>query len=139
MSNNLDTLFNLKNQVIIITGATRLLGEKHAEAVAAFGGTPVLLDLSKDKLDRLSIKLKQKYNINSIGFVVDITDEEQIIENSASLIEHFGKVDGLINNAANNPKVELNSNLNFSRLENFPLEDWNKDVAVGLTGAFFMC
>ena len=136
MSNNLDTLFNLKNQVIIITGATGLLGEKHAEAVAAFGGTPVLLDLSKDKLDRLSIKLKQKYNINSIGFVVDITDEEQIIENSASLIEHFGKVDGLINNAANNPKVELNSNLNFSRLENFPLEDWNKDVAVGLTGAF---
>ena len=59
MSNNLDTLFNLKNQVIIITGATGLLGERHAEAVAAFGGTPVLLDLSKDKLDRLSIKLKQ--------------------------------------------------------------------------------
>ena len=136
MTNSLDTLFDLKNKVIVITGATGLLGEKHAEAVAAFGGTPVLLDLSKDKVDRLSSKLEKKYNTSSVGFVVDVTDEEQIIENSVSLIKLFGKVDGLINNAAKNPKVESNSMENFSRLENFPLEEWNKDIAVGLTGAF---
>jgi NAD(P)-dependent dehydrogenase (short-subunit alcohol dehydrogenase family) len=43
----------------------------------------------------------------------------------------------LINNAANNPKVEESTEgKNFSRLENFDLEIWNQDLAVGLTGAF---
>jgi len=52
------------------------------------------------------------------------------------LIEKFGKIDGLVNNAANNPKVEDSKEFNFSRLENFPLDIWNDDIAVGLTGAF---
>ena len=136
MTTSLDTLFNLKEKVIVITGAAGLLGRKHAEAIAAYGGIPVLLDLSKDEVDRLSLKLNKKYNINSVGFEVNITNEEQIKGNAALLIKLFGRIDGLINNAANNPKVENNSMKNFSRLENFPLEEWNRDVAVGLTGAF---
>ncbi|SVC20363.1 uncharacterized protein METZ01_LOCUS273217 [marine metagenome] len=42
----------------------------------------------------------------------------------------------MVNNAANNPKVEENSERKFSRLENFQLDMWNQDIAVGLTGAF---
>ena len=42
----------------------------------------------------------------------------------------------LINNAANNPKMESASGLQFSRVENFPLDIWEADLAVGLTGAF---
>ena len=42
----------------------------------------------------------------------------------------------MVNNAANNPKVEDSKSVNFSRLENFPLNIWNDDIAVGLTGAF---
>ena len=41
---SLESLFRLDGKVIIITGAAGLLGRKHAEAIAAFGGTPVLLD-----------------------------------------------------------------------------------------------
>ncbi len=41
-----------------------------------------------------------------------------------------------MNNAANNPKVEAAAAENFSRLENFPLGNWDADIAVGLTGAF---
>ena len=42
----------------------------------------------------------------------------------------------LVNNAANNPKMENQNEKNFSRLEHFPLNLWNADLAVGLTGAF---
>ena len=42
----------------------------------------------------------------------------------------------LINNAANNPKVEAAADPVWSRLENFPLDVWEADIAVGLTGAF---
>ena len=67
---------------------------------------------------------------------MDITDERQIEENVQQTVELYGRIDGLINNAANNPKVEDSSEKNFSRLENFPIDIWNQDVAVGLTGAF---
>ena len=42
----------------------------------------------------------------------------------------------LINNAANNPKMESADSRNFSRVEFFPMETWDADLAVGLTGAF---
>jgi NAD(P)-dependent dehydrogenase (short-subunit alcohol dehydrogenase family) len=74
--------------------------------------------------------------VDSIGFAIDITDEQSVQNNTKLLMEKFGKIDGLVNNAANNPKVEDSSEVNFSRLENFPLSIWNNDVAVGLTGSF---
>jgi NAD(P)-dependent dehydrogenase (short-subunit alcohol dehydrogenase family) len=43
----------------------------------------------------------------------------------------------LVNNAANNPKVESDEEKNFSRLENFQLDSWDQDLLVGLTGAYF--
>jgi NAD(P)-dependent dehydrogenase (short-subunit alcohol dehydrogenase family) len=129
-------LFNLKGKVIVVTGAAGLIGRRHAEAIACYGGTPVLLDLSLQKVEKLANQLNKKYNIGSIGYSVDITDENAIQNNNTQLIECFGKIDGLVNNAANNPKVNGNSEENFSRLENFPLNIWNQDVAVGLTGAF---
>ena len=48
----LEDLFRLDEKVIIITGASGLLGEKHAEAIACYGGTPVLIDLSLKKLNK---------------------------------------------------------------------------------------
>lgn len=136
MKKNIIDIFSLEGMNIVITGAAGLLGQKHAEAIAAFGGTPILLDIAQDDLRDLSKELNKKYSINSTYFIVDITDESQVKSNANLLIKKYGKLDGLVNNAANNPKVEDNSNKNFSRLENFPLELWNKDIAVGLTGAF---
>ena len=132
----LEELFRLDNKIIVITGATGLLGRKHAEAVACYGGIPILLDLSQDAIDNLVDELNDKYKVGATGFVVDITDEEAVKDNANQLVERFGKIDGLVNNAANNPKVEESSDKNFSRLENFPLNIWNDDIAVGLTGAF---
>ena len=132
----LENLFRLDKKIIVITGAAGLLGKKHAEAIACFGGTPVLLDLSQQAVTDLANELNSKYNVDSIGFGIDITDEDAVEKNANQLINFFGKVDGLVNNAANNPKVEDSSEVNFSRLENFPLNVWNDDISVGLTGSF---
>jgi len=132
----LTNLFSLEGKVIIITGSAGLLGKKHAEAIAAYGGHPILLDLSKSKLDPIVRQLNEEYCVQSSGFTVDITDEKQIEANIQQVIERYGKIDGLLNNAANNPKVEESSEKNFSRLENFPFDVWKQDIAVGLTGAF---
>jgi NAD(P)-dependent dehydrogenase (short-subunit alcohol dehydrogenase family) len=132
----LEKLFRLDNKVIVITGATGLLGRKHAEAVACYGGIPILLDLSQQAVDELANELNDKYKVDAVGFTIDITDEEAIEGNVKQLVKKFGKIDGLVNNAANNPKVEDSEKVNFSRLENFPLDIWDDDIVVGLTGSF---
>ena len=95
-----------------------------------------MLDLSQQAVDSFANELNDKYNIDSVGFAIDITNEKAIKNNVKQLVKKFGKIDGLVNNAANNPKVEEGNEVNFSRLENFPLSIWHDDVAVGLTGAF---
>ena len=136
MRNELESLFSLDGKVIVITGAAGLLGKKHSEAVAAYGGVPVLLDLNKKEVELQAKKLSNKFLVQSAGFQVDITNESEIKANVQELIERYGKIDGLVNNAANNPKVENVEEGNFSRLENFSLDLWNIDIAVGLTGSF---
>lgn len=130
-------VFDLSGKIAVITGGAGFLGRKHAEAIAEFGGTPLLVDLQQSRIDTVLADLGQKYPVTSTGFVADITQEKQVIEVFHEIIERFGKVDILINNAANNPKVDPSNQLeNASRLENFPLEQWQADLAVGLTGAF---
>lgn len=132
----IESLFSLKNRVIVITGAAGLLGRQHAEAVARSGGTPVLLDLNIDSVKKLAADLTSRYGVPAAGWAVDITREAEIEANCTAILARFGRIDGLVNNAANNPKVEAAEGKNFSRLENFPLATWEADVAVGLTGAF---
>jgi len=131
-----ENLFRLDGKIIVITGATGLLGRKHVEAISCFGGTPILLDLSQDEIDDLANQMNDKYKVNAIGFSVDISDENSVKSNAELLFDKFGKIDGLVNNAANNPKVENSNDVNFSRLENFSIDLWNEDILVGLTGSF---
>lgn len=131
-----DSLFSLQDRVIVITGAAGLLGRQHAEVVARAGGTPVLLDLHAQPVEQLAADLQARHGVPASGYAVDITREAEVEANCAVLLARYGRIDGLVNNAANNPKVEGDGSKNFSRLENFPLAVWEADVAVGLTGAF---
>ena len=129
-------LFSLKNKVVVITGALGLLGKRHAEVIASYGGNPILLDLKKSDVELMANELNEKYSVDASGFEVDITNESEVKDNAIQLFKKYGKIDGLINNAANNPKVEGGGTNPFSRLEVFSIDSWNKDLAVGLTGAF---
>jgi len=129
-------LFSLKNKIIIVTGASGLLGIEHVEAIAAFGGIPILLDLNQNVLDEQVEILNKKYNINASGYAVNITNEQEVKNNHQIILNKYNKIDGLVNNAANNPKIENSNNINFSRLENFPIDIWENDIDVTLKGTF---
>lgn len=131
--------FDLRGRVTIITGGAGLLGVKHAEAVAEMGGVPVLLDVHGDAAAAHAKDICDRFGGDALGLAVDITNEAALEDIRTTLMNRFGRIDILINNAANNPKVEgggLAGKGNASRLENFPIELWNEDIAVGLTGAF---
>lgn len=130
--------FDLTGRVAVITGGAGLLGVKHAEAIAEMGGVPVLLDLDGEKAEVSASEITASFNVPALGLRADVTREENLVKALEEILKAFGHVDILINNAANNPKAEgggLAQDLK-SRFENFPLEIWNQDLAVGLTGAF---
>jgi NAD(P)-dependent dehydrogenase (short-subunit alcohol dehydrogenase family) len=129
-------LFDLTGRVAIITGGAGLLGYKHAEAIASAGGRPVLVDLAAADPIARAEQLSAAYGVDALGSVTDITKADQVEALLATILDRFGSVEILINNAANNPTVEGTTRTEWSRLESFPLDVWDADLAVGLTGAF---
>ena len=125
----------MTDKVAVITGGAGLLGKKHAEAIAEFGGIPILLDINKKVGTDKANKIAQEYQVNCEFQFCDITDESQILSVRDALLSKFGQINILINNAAIDPKVASKSITNLSRLENFPIDQWYLELSVGLTGA----
>lgn len=129
-------MFSLLDNNIIVTGASGLLGREHVNAILGANGTPILLDLNQEDLDLQVRELKKLFDKEISAYAVDITNENAVKDSCEKIILKYGKIDGLVNNAANNPKVENSNGINFSRLENFPIDIWNKDLDVSLKGTF---
>ena len=129
-------LFGLDGRVAVITGGAGLLGVKHAEAIASAGGIPVLVDISAERARAAAADLERQYTVPALGIATDITSADDVASMCRAVLDHFGRVDILINNAANNPKFESSGFVDFSRLESFPIARWHADIAVGLTGAY---
>tara|TARA_B000000475_G_C16004457_1_gene450312 strand:+ start:2301 stop:3158 length:858 start_codon:yes stop_codon:yes gene_type:complete len=130
--------FNLSNKTALITGSSGLLGYQHSLALLDSGSDIVLTDIDERTIEDIRISLQKIYPKNSIySFVMDVTNKEQIQEVNKELLSNGVEIDILINNAAIDPKVTNGDDLDKnSRLENFSLEQWNIECAVGLTGAF---
>ena len=82
---------------------------------------------------------RDEFGVLAFAAGADITNRREVEGVLSETLERCGRVDILINNAANNPKVENPADVKFSRFEDFPLEQWDRDYAVGLTGAFLCC
>jgi len=132
-------MFNLVGQVAVITGGTGFLGQQHAEAIAGAGGIPVLVDIRLDGVKQGSHEWVRRFGDSACAIHTDITEPGSIKALLDEVLVRYGRVDILINNAANNPRMENRQDVEFSRLEFFPLRQWEADLAVGLTGAFLCC
>ncbi len=128
--------FDLTGRVTVITGGGGLLGRQHAAAISSAGGIPVLWDCIIDRPGLDQASLESLYGAGASIQKVNITSEASVEAAMEAAVARYGRIDILINNAANNPKVEDSAGIEFSRLENCPLEQWDTDLNVGLKGAF---
>jgi len=130
--------FDLTGKTALITGGAGLLGREHAAALLECGATVVLTDLSDDALIVATDALAQENNAaRIITHVMDVSSPQSVNDVAAVLVQGGQRVDILVNNAAIDPKVSGDQGvMETSRLENFPLEQWDLQIAVGLTGAF---
>ena len=130
--------FQLKDKTALITGAGGLLGFEHAMALLEVDANIVLTDIDEYNLQINKGKLEKFYpNSEIYSYVIDISSKISILDALQDLKRNKIYVDILINNAAINPKVNKDLKLNSSpRFENFSIDEWNKQIQVGLTGAF---
>ncbi|MDR2406861.1 MAG: SDR family oxidoreductase [Bacteroidales bacterium] len=137
MNNTIDR-FMLHDRVCVITGSAGLLGVQHAYALLDAGASVVLLDINETALDKVSRELFLFYGKERIlTQPCNIVDKSSILLAKEKTLKQYNKIDVLINNASNNPKVEnISGGKNWSRFEDFDINTWNFDIQVGLTGAF---
>lgn len=128
--------FSLAGRVAVVTGGAGLLGPEHAAALAEAGATPVLWDINGELARDRAEAISNARGGRCLHACVDVTDEDSIKDGLKALLDATGRIDVLVNNAANDAKVDAGGGIAASRLENFPLAAWNRDIAVGLTGAF---
>jgi NAD(P)-dependent dehydrogenase (short-subunit alcohol dehydrogenase family) len=136
MAKSIKDIFDLTGRTAVITGGAGLLGVKHAESIALAGGTPVLVDIAGDAAKERARQISAEHGVVALGVACDITRPQEVRALLDRVLDETGRVDILINNAANNPKAEALGDEAWSRLERFSLEQWQADITVGLTGAF---
>ena len=131
-------LFDLSGKVAVITGGAGLLGRKHAEALMEYGANCVIVDIDKSRAENVAKELSEEYTGTAIAVCCSITEKQEVKGILDDTLKQLGRVDILINNAANNPKFEdINGKTDLTkRFETFPIESWQADIDVALKGSF---
>jgi len=115
----------VKDKVIIITGGAGGIGKETAKLLAKEGAKVVIFDINEDRLTEAKKEI-EKYGIVE-AIKADVTDFKNVVDAVSKVYKKFGKIDVLINNAG------ITKDGFLSKMD---LEDWNKVIAVNLTGVF---
>ena len=97
----LESIFNVDNKVIVITGGSGVLGTAMAEGLLKAGANVVLLGRNEDKLNNKVESLSQ-YGGEVAGYKCDVLDEDNIKDVNRKVLQKFGHIDVLINAAGGN-------------------------------------
>lgn len=119
---------NIANKVVVVTGGSRGIG---AEIVKKLAGDNYRVILNYNKSENEAKKVKedlQKNNINIEIFKADVSKREEVKELIDFVINKFGKIDVLINNAG------ISQAKLFTDLTD---EDWNNMIQTNLTSVFY--
>lgn len=126
---------NLTNKHIIITGASRGLGQAMALHLAAKGSHLTLVDLTSESLSETVMRCQQ-YGVNVTALTGDVSNESQVIDTVMASVNAMGPLHGLINNAGilrDGLLVKADQNRVTSKLS---LEQWQAVIDTNLTGVF---
>ncbi|MBN2012076.1 SDR family oxidoreductase [candidate division KSB1 bacterium] len=128
------TLFELENRVIIITGGAGLIGKEYVKSLVENGAYVVVGDINQTATNNLATSINPE---RVMPVYLDVTDPTSIQQMVRSTISRFNQIDGLVNNVALDPKFDPENQAQHTlTFENYPLDLWQKEIAVNLTGIF---
>ncbi len=129
--------FSLEGKVAVVTGALGLIGKQHCYALAEASANVVVTDMNQEKCVAFASELSAQFQRPMLGVAADITKVDSLKALRDAILETFGKLDVLVNNAAINDMFENpTAAAELSKFENYPLELWQKSLDVNVTGVF---
>lgn len=123
--------FSLESKVIVVTGATGVLGKHFCMAVAEAGGKVVVMGRNKDRAEACVAQI-ESIGGEAMPLLADAMDEAQLLKARDEVLERFGTIDGLVNAAGGNiPGATISPDQNLFETK---IEDTKKAVDLNLFG-----
>ena len=134
-----DTFFmkqlRLDGKVVLVTGATGILGRCFCDGFAEMGANVVVVDLDREMVRECSTELSQKHGIDCMGISCDVSSVSSVQEMVSAAVSKFGRIDVLHNNAATKGTSLKDF---FADFESYSLETWRQIMSVNLDGMFIV-
>lgn len=120
--------FLLTDRVSIITGAASGIGKELAMGLAEAGSHIVIADMNMEGAERVAEQIR-RLGVRTLAVHVDITNEQQIHDMVQAVMETFGRIDVLINNAGIGARIEI---------EQMEYKDWQRMMDVNMNSVFLV-
>lgn len=117
----------MKDKVIIVTGGSSGMGKAMAKRFVEEGANVVITGRTPEKLEATKQEIEQREG-QVLCVAMDVRDPEKVQQTVDETLEQFGKIDGLVNNAAGNF---------ICPAEDLSLNGWNSVINIVLNGTWY--
>ena len=124
--------FDFTGRSVLITGGGKGIGKVYAEEFAKAGARVAMADIDAAAAESVGASLT-KAGLQAFGLGVDIADEASVKAAVTAVLDRYGSIEVLINNAS------LMSALPRRSWLEIPVEEWDRVMAVNLRGMFLCC
>ena len=124
----------LDDRVIIVTGGANGIGRAYADGFVREGAKVVIADIDEPAA-RTAAREIEAGGGDALALNVDVADVASTEAMASAALDRFGRIDGLVNNAAIAIRVK---HVN-APMEELPVEEWDRVIAVNLRGPFLCC
>ena len=126
----MDPLFDLTGKVAVVTGSTKGIGRAMVEGLARAGASVVVSSRKQELCDEVAAEVARSTGSATFGLACHVGEWESIPAFVDAVVERFGTIDVLVNNAGINPAPVTVSDMT--------IEYWRKVFAVNLEGPLRM-
>ena len=130
-----EVLMELKNKVIVVTGAGRGIGRGLATFLAGKGANIAVVDLNEDDI-ATTVQLCKDAGVNARGYKANVAQEADVEKLFSDVAADFGSLHGLINNAGITRDGLLVKFVDGKLDKKMSLQQWQAVIDVNLTGVF---
>ncbi|MFQ5610556.1 MAG: SDR family NAD(P)-dependent oxidoreductase [Anaerolineae bacterium] len=120
----------MDGKVAIVTGGSRGIGRSLALGLAEAGADVVIASRTRQDVERVVEEVKTRGR-RGLGVPTDVSQSSDVSALAGATLQAFGRIDVLINNAGISPV--------YTRALKLKEKDWNRILAVNLTGTFLCC
>jgi 3-oxoacyl-[acyl-carrier protein] reductase len=125
----------LKDQVVIVTGGGHGIGRAYCLGFGGAGARVVVADIDEPAATKVAKEVNTQTDAKSLSVKVDVANEASTQSMVKTILDQYGRIDILVNNAAIFATIPMNR----GGIDTIDPGEWDRMMAVNLKGLFFCC